>query len=191
MPKSVLTILSVLCLFAFAAFVWPTRYKYYDLKFQNGSLTIRESRFTGGTWRLTTSGWIAQDHVNFALSKLVSVSATELPKIRTECDFYEFSNQVHCEIGNDTDYTLSKISIKFSPRFILRPPPKGYVEVPPPPGTDPLDLRSGLVPYCTAELQGTVAPHTAGDMFVKPACLADLRKGNWTSDILAAYYGSQ
>jgi hypothetical protein len=57
--KRRLWIVAVLLVLAvFAAFVWPTRYHYFELKRGEGvSFVMRADRFSDKTWILTPGGW--------------------------------------------------------------------------------------------------------------------------------------
>jgi hypothetical protein len=58
MKRRLWTAAALLVFVIFVAFVWPTRYHYFELKRGEGvALVMRADRFSEKTWLLTPSGW--------------------------------------------------------------------------------------------------------------------------------------
>jgi len=147
----------------FAAFVWPTRYRYHSLKMNENVVTIREDRFSDKTWMLLPTGWVP----NGQSTKPEKLTAENTAKVTGRCDLRY--DEIRCDISNTSDYRIQSVTVAFHPN-----------------GSSSGNPIDDVLSACTADLEGSVEPHTMGHMSVTPPCVHDLQPGKWSWNILAA-----
>ncbi|MGA3293776.1 MAG: hypothetical protein ABSE45_07310 [Candidatus Acidiferrales bacterium] len=158
--KSVTIGIGVVVALLFGVFVWPTRYRYINLKVEGNSFAIREDRLTGKTWRLfPNSGW----EQTSGFGPIRTLSEEERQNVKASCTLVD--QLLDCDIKNETDYTLTRVTVS--------------------PGADSgLNIFDFI--FCDHGMKGTVEPHSMAGMseFLPESCgkYYAPRKTDWTID---------
>lgn len=105
--RPVVGIVIVVC---FAFLVWPTVYQYEHIEASGTSYPIRIHRLSGQTDFLTPSGWKRRGGATNA--KLLSLPASELPKLQGDANFY--TNELSCTIYNGTEYRINELVVNIT-----------------------------------------------------------------------------
>src|SRR5216684_275543 len=133
------------------------------------TVTIREDRFNDKTWMLLPTGWILTHSSN--PEKPEKLNSDDASRVTISCSRSMIPNEVFCDVSNNSDYTLSILSVEFKSKDRIVQSPGGEF----------------WTTACKADLKGSVEPHTMGTMSVKPPCAHDLGSNNWSSSIVAAF----
>ena len=102
----------------FAAFVWPTLYRYDRLATGAGrSLPVRMNRLTGHTEVLYPSGWVAASGTDNSQATERELSPEELSKIDARGELEGFGshwNQARITVYNGTNLNLNEITVEIT-----------------------------------------------------------------------------
>lgn len=92
-------------------FVWPTRYRYTEMKVGNNVSPVRIDRLTGRTEVLSlSSGW-HQLGVN-RLDASIKLPDSELSKLTGKASITD--QRIECDIYNGSNWTVSEVTVKIT-----------------------------------------------------------------------------
>jgi len=115
--KSILIVVGAMCALVvvtlFAAFVWPTRYRYSEMRLRDNVLPVRIDRISGRTEVLYPYGWkeISKTGQKSSLeSGLQEFGFLDLLKVTGKASITS-SGWFECDIYNGSDCELTEITV--------------------------------------------------------------------------------
>jgi hypothetical protein len=94
---------------AFAAFVWPTAYRYDHMKSGETSLPVRVHRITGETEILNRSGWVEVEESGTKSTDFKNLPPDEIARLEGTGEV--FGSRLTCTVYNRSNWRIREVIV--------------------------------------------------------------------------------